>query len=144
MEDVAGFYLPRKTPDAEPYWEGALRHELRYQTCNGCRATVFHPRSVCPYCLSEDLRWEVSQGKGRIYSFTVLHRAPNPAYAAKLPYALGIVEVEEGFHMFTEIVNCDLGSLAIGQPVRVVFDEVAPGVVLPKFEPAASAEQALQ
>ncbi|MDP2661853.1 MAG: zinc ribbon domain-containing protein, partial [Dehalococcoidia bacterium] len=91
MDDVVGPYIPRKTADADPYWEGARQNELRYQVCNGCQATVFHARSICPYCLSEDLRWTVSGGKGRIYSFTVLHRAPSPAYASKLPYALGIV-----------------------------------------------------
>lgn len=136
MPNDIGPYLPRITPDAALYWEGAKLHELRYQVCGNCRAVVFHARSVCPYCLGEDLECRVSKGLGRVYSFTVLHRAPTDAYTAKIPYVLAIVELDEGFHMFTELLNFGSERVEIGHRVRLVFDRLGPDLVLPKFEPA--------
>lgn len=136
MKDTAaGPYLPRRTPDAEPYWEGTRQNELRYQVCGACGEVVFHARSICPYCLSEDVPYRVSSGWGSVYSFTVLHRAPNAAYAEKIPYVLAIVALDEGFHLFTELVNCDQETLEIGLRVHVVFERVSADIVLPKFEP---------
>lgn len=132
--EVALPYLPRRTPDAEAYWEGTRQGELRYQVCDNCGSIVFHMRAVCPYCLSDELSLERSAGRGSVYSFTVVHRPPNPAYAGRAPYVLAIVALDEGFHMFTEIVHADPGQVAIGQRVRVVFEPVTPEVVLPKFE----------
>lgn len=135
MQNDADPYLPRITPDAKPYWEGVARHELRYQVCRNCTATVFHARSVCPYCLGEDLPYRASAGLGRVYSFTELYRSPTGAYASRVPYILAIVELDEGFHMFTELLNFGPESVEIGNRVRVVFEEVAPDLVLPKFIP---------
>jgi uncharacterized protein len=121
------------SPEAEFYWQGAALGELRYQVCNSCAEVVFHPRALCPYCLSFDLRVEVSAGRGSIYSFSVVCHATNPAFAEKVPYAVGIVELDEGFHMFTEIVTGDVDDIAIADRVDVEFHPVAGGATLPIF-----------
>jgi uncharacterized OB-fold protein len=126
---------PLPNPDMRPYWEAAGRGELLYQVCNACKEIVFHPRVICPYCLSDNLRYEKSAGKGKVYSFSVQYRAPTPAWDDKLPYALGIIEMDEGYFMFSEIVTSNLDGIKIGLPVEVFFDRVAPDLVLPKFRP---------
>ena len=132
--------LPRMTLDAMPYWEGARDHKLLYQICDGCGSVVFHPRCACPYCLSDSLRWAQSRGRGKVYSYSVIYRPPYEAWAAKVPYAVGIVELDEGFYMFTEIIHPQPEQIRIGMPVEVVFDKVTDEVTLPKFVSGASGQ----
>jgi uncharacterized OB-fold protein len=54
-----------------------------------------------------------AKGTGSIYSFTVLR--------TKQPYCLAYVELEEGPRMLTNIVDCDLDTVRIGQRVKLVF-----------------------
>ncbi len=132
MERAAIRY-PRKTIDSEPYWEGCRAGELRYQVCNACGEVVFHARAACPYCLAEALRWEKSAGKGAIYSFAIQQLPVDRLNPGKVPITLGIVELDEGFHMFTEIDSTDRAVLKIGARVSVYFERVADDLVLPKF-----------
>lgn len=133
METTAVRY-PRMSVDARPYWEGCRKGELRYQICNGCGEVVFHARAACPYCLSEGLRWAVSKGKGAIYSFAIQQLPVDRQNPGKVPITLGIVELDEGFHIFTEIDCTDRALLKIGKRVSVYFDRVADDLVLPKFK----------
>ena len=49
-----------------------------------------------------------ASGKGKIYTFSVMTRAPTP-------YAIGYVTLEEGPSMMTNLVDCDFATLKIGQ-----------------------------
>jgi uncharacterized OB-fold protein len=126
-------YRPRFNPDMETYWNGVKAGKLLYQVCLPCKSVIFHPRVMCPYCLSDDVEYRESAGRGKIYSFTIQHYASSAAWKSKLPYALGIVEMEEGYFMFAEIDPPDLSVLRVGVPVTVWFDRVDDETVLPKF-----------
>ncbi len=130
-----GFTYPRRSAEAMPYWDGCLRDELRFQRCRNCSEPVFHPRALCPYCLSVDLDWQVSNGRGAIYSFTLQHIPLHRERPGKLPRVLGIVALDEGFHMFTEIRLPDAVEPRVGMPVEVFFDHVSETLALPKFKP---------
>lgn len=131
--DTAGIRYPRVLPDSKPYWDGCRQGELRYQICESCNEVVFHARAACPYCLSDTLRWAQSAGKGAIYSFAIQQLPVDRLHPGKVPLTLGIVQLDEGFHMFTEIDSTDPKVLKIGARVTVYFDQVAPDLVLPKF-----------
>ena len=126
-------YHPTYNPDVEPYWEGVRRGELLYQVCDDCGEAVFHPRAMCPYCMGSRLAFHKSCGSGRIYSFTIQYFSASDALRERLPYALGIVEMQEGYYMFAEIVPADPDRLRVGAPVDVWFDKVDVDLVLPKF-----------
>jgi uncharacterized OB-fold protein len=74
-------------------------------------------------------------GRGRIYSFIVVHRPQHPAFFGDVPYNAAIVELEEGIRMHTSIVGCPNEALQIGLPVEVVFDQLNDEVTLPRFRP---------
>jgi uncharacterized OB-fold protein len=57
-------------------------------------------------------------------------------WAADVPYCVAIVELDEGVRLVTNIVGVEPGDVDVGDPVRVVFDDVTPEVTLPKFEVA--------
>jgi uncharacterized protein len=139
MESPSPHY-PRWSIDSMPYWEGCRRKELLYQHCDDCNEVVFHARAACPYCLSERLSWHRSAGEGALYSFSVQHFPVDRNNPGKLPLTLGIVELDEGFHMFTEIDCDDPERLRVGTRVSVYFETLAPDLVLPKFALSHSGE----
>src|SRR5439155_375957 len=79
--------LPVPTPETRPFWEAARRHELSLQRCRACGAYVFYPRAACPRCLGPDLEWRRVSGRGRLHTFTVVHRGAR-SFPLPAPYAL--------------------------------------------------------
>jgi uncharacterized protein len=115
---------PIPDPLTQPYWTAAKEHRLELPFCNHCSRAHFYPRSLCPHCGSDALAWSRASGRGKIYSYTLVHRAPSPAFAEKVPYAVALVEVEEGPHLMTSIVGCEPTEIRIGAAVVVDFLEV--------------------
>ena len=70
-----------------------------------------------------------------MFSFAVMHQANHPGFAAEVPYAVVVIELEEGVRLLSNLVDCPLADIRIGLPVEVVFDDVTPEVTLPKFRP---------
>ncbi|MEV6929020.1 zinc ribbon domain-containing protein [Dactylosporangium sp. NPDC051485] len=95
--------VARYSPEAAPFWAGLREGRFRHQRCHQCGEVVWHPRWLCPSCLSKDLGWEDGAGTGSIYSSSVLHRAPYAFWEPFLPYALGIVQMTEGHYVFGQI-----------------------------------------
>lgn len=128
--------LPRINEMSRPYWEGAKRHELLLQKCQECGHYRYPPGETCPSCLSDKLEWVKVSGRGSVYTWTVFHQAYHPAYKDDIPYAVVVVELEEGPRMITNLVNCRIEDIKVGMPVEVAFDDVTEEVSLPKFRPA--------
>lgn len=119
---------PDVTPETKPFWEAAAAGRLLLKTCLACRRAHHYPRPSCPFCGSAKTEWREASGRGVIYSYSVMHRVP-------IPYAIAYVTLEEGVTMMTNIVNCDLTQLRIGQPVRIVFTPTDGGPPVPCFAP---------
>jgi uncharacterized OB-fold protein len=98
----------------QPFWEAAKQGVLKFRRCTACRKAIWYPRAVCPSCFG-DTEWEASEGVGEIYSLTVTRRA------GPIAFAMAYVRLDEGFTMLTNIADCDLDALRIGQRVKVVF-----------------------
>ena len=126
--------LPTVTPLTEPYWQGLADGELRHQVCGACGHVWLPAREECPRCLSDQVSWTPSSGRGRIISWVMYHHASHPAFADRVPYNVAIVELEEGARLITNIV-ADESELAIERPV-VLRIESESGVHLPRFAPA--------
>ena len=60
----------------------------------------------------------------------------HPAFAKEVPYVVALVELDEGPRLLTNIVGVNPESVTCEMPVKVVFDDVAEDVSVPKFEPA--------
>lgn len=128
--------LPTPTPETEPYWQAARRHELHVQRCvGGCGDAYFPPRNFCPGCGSRNTEWFRASGRATLYSYVISHR-PAPGFAP--PYAIAVVELEEGPRMMTSIVDCPPTpeALVLDMPLTVTFEEAGQGVTLPMFRPA--------
>jgi uncharacterized OB-fold protein len=128
--------LPEITAESRPFWEGCRRREFLLQRCRACGAVQHYPRGVCAACWGDELAWTPSTGRGRIYTFTVTHRTQARGFRDELPYVLAWVELDEGVQVMTTIVGADPDRLAIGQPVRVTFEDATDEITIPRFEPA--------
>ena len=119
-------------PNAEnkPYFDAAAEGRLLIKRCAACGEFHFHPRALCPHCFSDRTEWVESCGRGTIYTYSVSRRV------GPVPFAIAYVTLEEGVSMLTNIVDCDLDSIRIGQPVRVVFKSTEGGPPVPMFAPA--------
>jgi hypothetical protein len=118
-----------------PFWEAARRRQLVVQRCRGCGAHRFPARSLCARCLGREAEWVPVGGRGTVFSFAVMHQVYHPGFADDVPYAVVVVELEEGARLISNLVDCPLDAITIGMPVEVVFDDVTPEVTLPKFRP---------
>ena len=126
--------LPRPTALSTPHWKGCREGVLRVQRCGDCGAFVFIPQPVCTVCFSDDLAWVETSGRGTLYSYTVVHRPQQPAF--DVPYTVAIVELEEGIHMLSNLIDVEPDAIEIGMPVVVAFREMSDEITLPFFRPA--------
>lgn len=115
---------PVPEPDAEsaPYWQGANEGRFMFQRCAACGKAQFYPRSLCSHCRGRELSWEQSTGLGKVASFSVVHRAPIPAFKSDSPYVLALIDMDEGFRFMCNVIHCDPQSVLIGNAVRVVYE----------------------
>lgn len=112
----------------EPFWEAARDGRLLLKRCDACGRTHYYPRPLCPFCMSEKTSWVEAAGTGKVYSWSVQRRADPP-------YAIAFVTLSEGPTMLTALVDCDLDTIAIDQPVVLAFEE-REGQPTPVFRPA--------
>ena len=126
--------LPRPTPLSRPHWDGCRKGVLRVQHCRDCGQHVFIPAPLCTRCQSEALDWVETSGTGTVYSYTVVHRPPRPQF--RVPYVVAIVEMAEGWHLLTNLLDVEPEAVEIGMPVRVSFERLSDEITLPYFRPA--------
>ncbi len=123
--------LPRPTQLSKPHWDACQRGELLVQRCTGCGMYIFIPQPTCTACLCGDLEWVKSSGKGVIYSCTTVHRPQRREF--DVPYTVAIVELEEGWHMLSNVIDTPHEKIEIGMPVEVSFVKMTEEITLPLF-----------
>jgi uncharacterized protein len=123
--------LPAPQVDAatEYFFSKAREGQLCIKACTRCGKPHWYPRALCPFCMGET-EWRGASGRGTIYSVSVTRRA------GPEPYAIAYVTLDEGVTLLTNIVDCDLDTLRIGDRVEVTFKPAEGGAVIPMFRPA--------
>jgi uncharacterized protein len=129
--------IPRPNADTRAFWEACNREELLYQYCPACNRVQFYPRACCTHCGGSSLEWRKSVGLGSIYTFTLNFRAPSPAFALEIPYVIALVDLDEGFRLMLNVMDCNPETVRIGQRVRIVF-ETRGGQKIPQAVPDES------
>ena len=115
------------------FWAGCGRGVLLHQRCTSCGCAVFDPAARCRACLSTALDWQQSSGTGVIATWSLVWRPVNPSY--QVPYAVAVVDVDDGYQIVTNIVGCDHTEVRTGMRVAVTFHADSEGFTLPYFTP---------
>ncbi|MDT3446813.1 OB-fold domain-containing protein [Pseudofrankia sp. BMG5.37] len=131
--------LPRPTPETQRFWDGAAAGELWIQRCVTTGKYFFYPRDYSPFVTGGAVEWVKASGNATLYSYNIVHR-PAPGFEDRAPYALAVVELEEGPRMMTNIVGIENTpeNLILDMALRVTFEQ-RDGMALPVFEPAVAA-----
>ena len=127
---------PQWNQDQEWFWEGLKEHELRIQRFTDDGTLLFPPANANPKTHAMDYDWIVSSGKGTLYSHTVVHYPQVPSF--DYPLIVGVVELEEGVRIISNIVNVKPEQIKIGMPLEVCFPDTNSDedIVLHQFQPA--------
>ena len=124
--------VPKPNSDTQAYWDACAEGKLLYQACRTCATIQTYPRSHCAQCQSNDLEWHQSAGGGSVYSHTTVLRAPTPAFKDEVPYVIALVQLDEGFRLMVNILDCDPANVQIGRKVRIVYRPARDGFTLPQ------------
>lgn len=131
---------PTITVLTAPFWKAAEEGRLIIQRCEACDKAVFYPRNICPHCWSDRLVWKDASGRGRLKSFSIVHKPGHPGWLPIAPYAVGLVELEEGPTMLSFILRAPQEELVVGTPMDITPTRIS-GRTLPAFRQAPSHER---
>lgn len=120
---------PVVNAETQAFWAAAKQGNFLIKRCEDCGKAHWYPRAICPFCGSGKTTWVGGSGKGTIYSFSVMRRADPP-------YAIAYVTLEEGPTMMTNVTDCDLDAIHIGQQVKLVFKPTEDDGAVPMFTPS--------
>jgi uncharacterized protein len=126
---------PKPTPETQHFWDGTRAGELRLQRCDACANVYFPPRPFCPACGCRKVSIFKASGRAKLYSYVIHHR-PVPGFTP--PYAIAVVELDEGPRMMSNIVDCPQTpeALKLDMKLEVKFEPLDDTITLPLFRPA--------
>lgn len=135
-------FLPEGIPDWHlPFWESLRQRDVKVQRCTSCGTFRHVPKEICAECHSASFSFERVSGRGVVYTYTIVHRAPTPAYQQAAPYAIVHAAMEEGFRMVATMTGIDPEAIEIGAPVRVAYTDLSPDWTIVEFEPETSTDE---
>jgi len=106
------------------YWrEIPQRYRYEAARCSQCGKIFFPPRLVCSGCRGREFAKVTLAESGVVETFTVIHVAPS-GFGDQVPYAVGIIKLDDGVKLTAQIVDADLTALAIGDRVKREFRRV--------------------
>ena len=120
-----------RTPFRPEGYDFSGQTQLQGSCCLDCGEHFFPPRAVCLACSSTRLEPVALSPRGKIYSYTVIHRAPA---AFQPPYGCGWVRNEDGVKLFG-MFKGQPEKLRVGLPVQIVFDKLGDRTIY-YFQPA--------
>jgi uncharacterized OB-fold protein len=137
MSDWSKVTRPVPVPNemTKPFWEAARQGGVAMQRCQSCGHFQHPPYPTCVNCMSIDLEFEPVAGKGKIYAYTIMYHAGDKRFAAAVPYASIIVELDDapGALMAGNLLDAPYTEAKVGRRVEVTFERLTDEITLPQF-----------
>ena len=99
------------------------RYRMEALKCQECGRICFPPRLICPKCHSREFESIRLSDEGTIYTYTVI-RVPPSQFKDEAPYAVAVVELEDGARITAQVADCAFEELEIGKRVRIEFRKI--------------------
>jgi len=130
------------TPDVftKPFWDAAVKHRLVIPRCTGCATYRLPPSAFCWSCQAQEVEWIEHDGRGTVYSFTVIHHPLLADLADSVPYVPAVVELPatNGCRLVGALTHVTLGDVRVGMDVGLVWRDVREGETVPTFRPSGT------
>jgi uncharacterized OB-fold protein len=135
-EDAMKKPMPAPDADSAVFWRGLRDGVLLLQHCGDCGHVQYYQQAICRQCGGANLSHRPASGRGKVHSFSVVHRAPGPAFKADLPYAVLLVDLEEGPRMISTYTGGKPEDVTFDMDVMLVCERINEDVTLPRFRRA--------
>ncbi len=134
---------PKPTAMSQPFWDGARVGELRLQCCSGCGAHRFYPSAGCHKCGDDGYDWRAVPGRGHVYTWTVIRRALDPAFQARVPFTVAVVALDVAGRPLLPgtMLDCAPEDLRADMAVDIAFEPYDDDISLPCWRPAGEPEE---
>jgi uncharacterized OB-fold protein len=109
----------------EQFYKFVSERKLMAAKCKKCGTMLLPPRPMCTKCFSSDLEWFELKNEGKLLTYTVIHVSPKQ-FASFVPYAVGIVELEDGLKLPGMIRGVEPKKISVGMDLKVDFDTTIP------------------
>ena len=133
QQEISGLPLPVPDSTTEYFWKELQEERLVVQSCSSCTDLYHPPRVMCEKCGGASFQWVPMSGTGTVFSYVVTHQPVHPALDGKTPFATVNIQLDEGPHIISNLVDVDVQDIHIGLPVTVVFKHVSSEITLPLF-----------
>ena len=135
MTDSRAKPIPVPDEVSAPFWEAARERKLVMQRCSACGYYNHPPRRFCDACLSQNLGFVPVSGKGKIYTYTIMHQRDVAGFENDAPYINIVVELDEQpmLLMVSDLPLNERDRARIGASVEVSFEERSDGPMIPRF-----------
>lgn len=130
-DDAPERNLPPQSEAGAPFWDATREQRLVLPWCPACEAPHWYPRGFCPTCLSEELEWRPSDGVGTVAAASVQPKPTERALGGRVPYAVALVDLDDGVRMLLQVEADDPWAVAVGDRVTVGWDPLPDGRHLP-------------
>ena len=122
----------RRQPLTNPVRVPRRTAVVSFSTAAPARCSTHFPADACRRCGdASHLEWREVSGAGRVYTFTVVHRAAVPGFTPPMPSPRSIWM--QGPRVFGGVLDCPPDGVRIGMPVRVVLEQRAGFGAMPNF-----------
>jgi len=127
------------TPDVNTqlFWDAAAEHRLVIQRCTSCGTFRLPPTGFCWKCRSQDVEWVEQDGRGTVYSFTIVWHPLLPDFADSVPYVPAVVELPgtNGCRLVGAMTDVTTDAMKVGMEVELVWRDVRDGTTVPTWRP---------
>jgi uncharacterized protein len=120
-------------PLLAPHWAGLRKSHLSVQQCTACLQLRWPPAVICPTCLGVSANWIDVKPRGELWSYAVYHRAYHPAFADYLPYYVGLIELDAGIKMISQVLQSGPRAIRVGARVHGEFITIDEELTVLKF-----------
>jgi len=108
----------------EQFYKFLSEKKLMAAQCGECGSKFLPPRPICTSCYSKNLSWIKLKTQGKLVAYTIIHVAPQQ-FQPFVPYAYGIVELEDNLRLPGMIRNAKHEEIKIGMELKIVFEPTA-------------------
>ena len=106
----------------EQFYKYTNQGKLMGGKCKKCGKVHLPPRPLCDKCFSKEFEWTEIPKKGKLLTYTIIHVAP-PQFQQMTPYAVGIVQLENGLKIPGMIRDVEHEKIKIGMELTIKFDK---------------------
>jgi uncharacterized OB-fold protein len=134
-------------PDTREWWDATKQHKYLVRQCDRCGHKWFPPNiPACSKCMSMDIGWFETAGKGVIHSYVVVVQPIVGAFVETVPYVVAVIELDDckeadgAVTRVAGVMTNEEAEVGIGLPVEVLYEETAdPKIVMPRWKVSGTA-----